>query len=118
MSPCLISSTLNLNLGEQGFDFLGFNVRRHGLPHVQSLGHDPITGADALDASTGALTTATGTRVPGLQLAGIFRASRRGAVFGLRKFLSRRQGRQFPANSQRLSCALTATALSLACGHS
>src|ERR1700758_3894640 len=36
---------------------------------VQTLGHDPITGADALDTITGALTTATGTRVPGLRLA-------------------------------------------------
>jgi hypothetical protein len=47
---------------------IGTHANRR-LLRVQSLGHDPITGADALDAITGALTTATGTRVPGLHLA-------------------------------------------------
>ncbi|MBO0882874.1 MAG: hypothetical protein J2P17_21570 [Mycobacterium sp.] len=36
---------------------------------VQTLGHDPITGVDALDTITSPVTTATGTRVPGLRLA-------------------------------------------------
>src|SRR4029079_803118 len=39
------------------------------LPHVQRLGHDPITGTDALHTITDPLTTATGARVPGLRLA-------------------------------------------------
>ncbi len=42
-------------------------IRR--LLHVQRLGHDPITGTDALHALTDPVTTATGARVPGLRLA-------------------------------------------------
>jgi hypothetical protein len=47
---------------------IGFSANRR-LLHVQRLSHDPITGADALDTITGALTTATGARIPGLRLA-------------------------------------------------
>ena len=47
---------------------IGFSANRR-LLHVQRLGHDPITGTDALHAITDALTTATGARVPGLRLA-------------------------------------------------
>ena len=47
---------------------IGTHANRR-LLRVQSLGHDPITGADALGVVTGPLTTATGTRVPGLRLA-------------------------------------------------
>jgi hypothetical protein len=47
---------------------IGFSANRR-LLHVQRLGHDPITGAEALDTITGAITTATGTRIPGLRLA-------------------------------------------------
>jgi len=47
---------------------IGFSANRR-LLHVQRLSHDPITGADALGAITGAITTATGTRIPGLRLA-------------------------------------------------
>ena len=47
---------------------IGFSANRR-LLHVQRLGHDPITGADALDTITGAVTTATGARIPGLRLA-------------------------------------------------
>jgi hypothetical protein len=47
---------------------IGFSANRR-LLHVQRLGHDPITGADALNTITGAVTTATGTRIPGLRLA-------------------------------------------------
>ena len=47
---------------------IGTHANRR-LLRVQSLSHDPITGADALDTITGALTTGTGTRVPGLRLA-------------------------------------------------
>ncbi|UQX09528.1 hypothetical protein [Candidatus Mycobacterium methanotrophicum] len=47
---------------------IGFSANRR-LLHVQRLGHDPITGAAALDAITGAITTATGARIPGLRLA-------------------------------------------------
>ena len=47
---------------------IGTHANRR-LLRVQSLGHDPITGADALDTITAALTTGTGTRVPGLRLA-------------------------------------------------
>jgi hypothetical protein len=39
------------------------------LLHVQRLSHDPITGTDALTAITETVTTATGTRVPGLRFA-------------------------------------------------
>jgi hypothetical protein len=47
---------------------IGFSANRR-LLHVQRLGHDPITGADALHTITGAVTTATGARIPGLRLA-------------------------------------------------
>ena len=47
---------------------IGTHANRR-LLRVQTLGHDPITGADALDVITSALTTATGARVPGLRLA-------------------------------------------------
>ncbi len=47
---------------------IGFSANRR-LLHVQRLSHDPITGADALHAITDPVTTATGTRVPGLRLA-------------------------------------------------
>src|SRR4029453_1345425 len=47
---------------------IGFSANRR-LLHVQRLGHDPITGADALDTISGAVTTPTGTRVPGLRRA-------------------------------------------------
>jgi hypothetical protein len=47
---------------------IGFSANRR-LLHVQRLGHDPITGTNALAAITGAVTTATGTRVPGLRFA-------------------------------------------------
>jgi hypothetical protein len=47
---------------------IGFSANRR-LLHVQRLSHDPITGTDALTAITGAVTTATGTRVPGLRFA-------------------------------------------------
>ncbi|HUH71875.1 MAG TPA: hypothetical protein VLZ05_25170 [Mycobacterium sp.] len=47
---------------------IGFSANRR-LLHVQRLSHDPITGTDALHAITNTLTTATGTRVPGLRLA-------------------------------------------------
>ena len=46
---------------------IGFRANRR-LLHVQRLGHDPITGAAALGTITGAVTTATGTRIPGLRL--------------------------------------------------
>ena len=38
------------------------------LLRVQSLSHDPITGAEALHTVTAPITTKTGTRTPGLQL--------------------------------------------------
>lgn len=47
---------------------IGHSANRR-LLDVQQLGHDPITGADALAAITGVVTTATGTRVPGLRFA-------------------------------------------------
>ncbi len=47
---------------------IGTHANRR-LLRVQSLGHDPITGADALDTITGPVATVTGTRVPGLRLA-------------------------------------------------
>ncbi|MGB9306276.1 MAG: hypothetical protein WCB92_22120, partial [Mycobacterium sp.] len=47
---------------------IGFSANRR-LLHVQRLSHDPITGTNALAAITGAVTTTTGTRIPGLRLA-------------------------------------------------
>jgi hypothetical protein len=47
---------------------IGFSANRR-LLHVQRLSHDPITGTEALHAITGTVTTATGTRIPGLRLA-------------------------------------------------
>ena len=47
---------------------IGFSANRR-LLYVQRLSHDPITGTDALDTITAAVTTATGTRIPGLRLA-------------------------------------------------
>jgi hypothetical protein len=47
---------------------IGLSANRR-LLHVQRLGHDPITGADALQAITGTVTTAAGARIPGLRLA-------------------------------------------------
>ena len=47
---------------------IGFSANRR-LLHVQRLSHDPITGTDALHTITDAVTTPTGTRVPGLRLA-------------------------------------------------
>ncbi|WP_333895299.1 hypothetical protein [Mycolicibacterium gadium] len=38
------------------------------LLRVQSISHDPITGADALKAITAPVTTTAGTRIPGLRL--------------------------------------------------
>ena len=46
---------------------IGFSANRR-LLGVQRLSHDPITGTDALHTVTDAVTTATGTRVPGLRL--------------------------------------------------
>ena len=47
---------------------IGFCANRR-LLHVQRLGHDPITGTDALHTITDPVTTATGANVPGLRLA-------------------------------------------------
>src|ERR1700757_300390 len=47
---------------------IGYTANRR-LLHVQRLGHDPITGTDALPTITDPLVTAPGTRVPGLRLA-------------------------------------------------
>jgi len=47
---------------------IGFCANRR-LLHVQRLGHDPITGSDALHTITDPITTATGAKVPGLRLA-------------------------------------------------
>jgi hypothetical protein len=47
---------------------IGFSANRR-LLHVQQLGHDPITGTDALHTITAPVTTTTGARVPGLRLA-------------------------------------------------
>jgi len=47
---------------------IGFTANRR-LLCVQQLGHDPITGTDALAAITATLTTATGARIPGLRFA-------------------------------------------------
>ncbi|MET0993398.1 MAG: hypothetical protein ABWY20_04615 [Mycobacterium sp.] len=46
---------------------IGTHANRR-LLRVQSLSHDPITGADALHTVTAPITTQTGTRIPGLQL--------------------------------------------------
>lgn len=46
---------------------IGFTANRR-LLRLQSLSHDPITGADALHALTAPVITATGTRIPGLRL--------------------------------------------------
>ena len=46
---------------------IGTHANRR-LLRVQSLSHDPITGADALHRVTAPITTETGTRIPGLQL--------------------------------------------------
>src|SRR5277367_2355166 len=46
---------------------IGFTANRR-LLRVQSISHDPITGTDALHAVTTPVTTATGTRIPGLRL--------------------------------------------------
>jgi hypothetical protein len=46
---------------------IGFTANRR-LLRVQSISHDPITGTDALHAITTPVTTATGTRIPGLRL--------------------------------------------------
>jgi hypothetical protein len=46
---------------------IGTHANRR-LLRVQSLSHDPITGADALHTITAPITTETGTRIPGLQL--------------------------------------------------
>jgi hypothetical protein len=46
---------------------IGFSANRR-LLDVQRLGHDPITSTAALAAVTDPVTTATGTRVPGLPL--------------------------------------------------
>ena len=47
---------------------IGYTANRR-LLCVQQLGHDPITGTDALAAITGTRTTATGARIPGLRFA-------------------------------------------------
>jgi hypothetical protein len=47
---------------------IGFSANRR-LLGVQQLGHDPITGTDALTTITDPLTTATGARIPGLRFA-------------------------------------------------
>ncbi|WP_427019417.1 hypothetical protein ACQCSX_22890 (plasmid) [Pseudarthrobacter sp. P1] len=47
---------------------IGYTANRR-LLRVQRLSHDPITGADALAAITSPVTTAAGTRVPGLRFA-------------------------------------------------
>jgi hypothetical protein len=47
---------------------IGFSANRR-LLCVQQLGHDPITGTDALAAITGTVTTTSGARIPGLRFA-------------------------------------------------
>src|SRR6478609_5208483 len=47
---------------------IGFHANRR-LLRVQTLGHDPIAGNDALHTVTETVTTATGAKVPGLRLA-------------------------------------------------
>ena len=46
---------------------IGFHANRR-LLRVQTLGHDPITGIDALHTVTDPIITEKGTRVPGLRL--------------------------------------------------
>ena len=46
---------------------IGFTANRR-LLRVQTISHDPITGADALHAITAPVCTASGTHVPGLRL--------------------------------------------------
>ena len=68
-----INDTRDLRIGKRlthlpALREIGFSANRR-LLHVQQLGHDPITGTDALHAITDPVTTATGARVPGLRLA-------------------------------------------------
>jgi hypothetical protein len=68
-----INNTGDFSIGKQLTNLpalreIGFSANRR-LLHVQRLSHDPITGTDALDTITGAVTTATGTRIPALRLA-------------------------------------------------
>jgi hypothetical protein len=46
---------------------IGYTANRR-LLRVQSISHDPITGADALHTITAPVTTTTGARIPGLRL--------------------------------------------------
>jgi len=46
---------------------IGYTANRR-LLRVQSISHDPITGADTLHTVTAPVTTATGARIPGLRL--------------------------------------------------
>ena len=46
---------------------IGFTANRR-LLRLQSISHDPITGAEALHAVTAPVITATGARIPGLRL--------------------------------------------------
>src|SRR5712675_215931 len=46
---------------------IGFTANRR-LLRLQSISHDPITGAEALNAVTAPIITATGARIPGLRL--------------------------------------------------
>jgi hypothetical protein len=68
-----VNDTTDFSIGKRltnlpALQEIGFSANRR-LLRVQRLGHDPITGTDALAAITGAITTATGTRVPGLRFA-------------------------------------------------
>ena len=67
-----INDTTDFSIGKRLHNLpalreIGFTANRR-LLRVQTISHDPITGADALHAITAPVCTASGTRVPGLRL--------------------------------------------------
>ena len=73
VQPMGSSSTRDFGIGKRLTNLpalreIGYTANRR-LLGVQQLGHDPITGTDALATITEAVTTATGARIPGLRFA-------------------------------------------------
>ena len=63
-------STRDFGIGKRLINLpaeIGSSANRR-LLRVQSISHDPLTGADAVHTITAPVTTTTGARIPGLRL--------------------------------------------------
>ena len=83
---------------------IGFHANRR-LLRVQTLGHDPITGINALHTVTDPIITEKGTRVPGLRLGQLNRPGFRGGSDSTERW-GHASTKEVPAGAAGAFCAV------------